>query len=256
MMTNMRSYDDLARARVLFDRGLTTSVVSRELGIPRTTVRDWRHGRTRAQHRGPGCPDCAGPAHDFGAIDSRSYAYLLGQYLGDGCLIRYPRAHRLQIACCDDYPGIKDEVEASIAAVLPTTRVGRTPSTGCTYIGSYSKAWPCLFPQHGSGRKHEREIRLTDWQIEHCEREPGMLLRGLIHSDGSRCINRVTAPATGKCYAYPRYFFDNRSDDILLIFGAACDRVGVRYRWGSDTSLSVARRADVAVLDRLVGPKT
>lgn len=83
-----------------------------------------------------------------------------------------------------------------------------------------------------------------------------MLLRGLIHSDGCRCINRVTAPATGKVYEYPRYFFDNKSDDILLIFGAACERVGAQYRWIREDGLSVARRDDVARLDTFIGPKS
>lgn len=27
-----------------------------------------------------------------------------------------------------------------------------------------SKHWPCLFPQHGPGRKHHRRIALEPWQ--------------------------------------------------------------------------------------------
>jgi hypothetical protein len=31
-------------------------------------------------------------------------------------------------------------------------------------VSSYWKHWPCLFPQHGPGRKHERRIALVPWQ--------------------------------------------------------------------------------------------
>jgi hypothetical protein len=69
----------------------------------------------------------------------------------------------------------------------------------CAQISSYSKAWPCYFPQHGPGRTHERKIELTAWQWGYVWQEPGMFLRGLIHSDGCRVSNEVWH---GK-YAYP-----------------------------------------------------
>ena len=31
-------------------------------------------------------------------------------------------------------------------------------------VYSFSKHWPCLFPQHEPGRKHERKIELMPWQ--------------------------------------------------------------------------------------------
>ena len=61
---------------------------------------------------------------------------------------------------------------------------------------SYSNAWPCLFPQHGPGKKHLRRIVLTRWQERSVRRAPELLLRGLIHSDGCRFVN------TGRCL-YP-----------------------------------------------------
>lgn len=48
------------------------------------------------------------------------------------------------------------------------------------------RAWSCLFPQHGPGRKHARPIVLADWQQEIVCEHPGRFLRGLIHSDGWR----------------------------------------------------------------------
>jgi hypothetical protein len=79
-------------------------------------------------------------------------------------------------------------------------------------VSSYWKHWPCLFPQHGLGRKHERRIALVPWQQRIVDAHPDQLVRGLIHSDGSRHINRIKHPK--RTYEYVRYEFSNRSADI------------------------------------------
>jgi hypothetical protein len=141
-----------------------------------------------------------------------------------------------------------DQCELAMAEVLPG-RVGRVQQEGCTEVGSYSKHWPCLFPQHGPGRKHQRKIELVPWQQEIVDADPRPLLRGLIHSDGCRILNWV------KGTPYPRYQFTNRSRDIRELFGRACDALGVEWRQSNRYSLSVARRGSVALLDEFVGPK-
>lgn len=82
---------------------------------------------------------------------------------------------------------------------------------------------------------------------------PALLVRGLIHSEGCRCINRVVA--RGKTYEYIRYLFANHSLDIQAIFREACGRIGVEVRNNSAVSLSVARRSSVDTLEQVVGPK-
>ena len=49
-----------------------------------------------------------------------------------------------------------------MAQVVPN-KVGRARKRNERYweVASFSKHWPCLFPQHGPGRKHERKIELT-----------------------------------------------------------------------------------------------
>ena len=116
------------------------------------------------------------------------------------------------------------------------------------------KAWRCLFPQHGRGKKHERNIELADWQRELVACAPGSLLRGLIHTDGWRATNRVVSK--GKTYEYPRYQFSNRSDDIRRIFTNACDALGIEWRSWTRYHVSVAKRSAVAQLDAYVGPKS
>src|SRR5918999_6290845 len=122
------------------------------------------------------------------------YCYLLGLYLGDGCISAGPRdVYRLRIHLDLAYPGIVDECETAIQAVAPRNRVHRLlrtsnytkgPEPSLVEVSAYSRAWPCLFPQHGPGRKHEREIKLVAWQRALVQRHARSLLRGLIHSDG------------------------------------------------------------------------
>jgi hypothetical protein len=80
---------------------------------------------------------------------------------------------------------------------------------------------------------------------------PRQLLRGLIHSDGCRAINRVR---NGK-HAYPRYFFTNSSADILEIFRQTCDAVGISHRDSNVNTISVARKEAVAALQAFMDPK-
>jgi hypothetical protein len=120
-------------------------------------------------------------------------------------------------------------------------------------VGSYSKHWPHMFPQHAAGRKHERRIALDPWLQRIVERYPGRLLRGLIHSDGCRVTNTIRHPK--KTYRYPRYFFSNRSLDIQRIFCDGCDRLGIAWRQDGPWNISVGRGDAVAIMDRHVGPK-
>lgn len=169
-------------------------------------------------------------------------------------MVRQKSSYRFGIFSDNRHPRMHAEIAEALADVLPGPTVRVSRQVGCVRIGFSSRQWPCLFPQHGPGPKHRRPIQLTDWQIAHCERHPDALLRGLIHSDGCRCTNRVRS-AAGRTYEYPRYFFTNASDDILLICAAAFERVGVAYRWTNARTLSVARRDDVARLDAFIGPK-
>jgi len=95
---------------------------------------------------------------------------------------------------------------------------------------------------------------LTDWQraiaLDH---HPQLLVRGLIHSDGCRCINRVVT--RDKSYEYVRYLFANHSRDIQDIFREACTRIGVEVRNNSPVSMSIAKRPSVEILEAVVGPK-
>jgi hypothetical protein len=143
-----------------------------------------------------------------------------------------------------------EECEDAMREVMPRSRLNRVSYGTWVELYSYSKSWPCLFPQHGSGKKHERLISLEAWQWELVSRRPDRLLRGLLHSDGCRFQN------TGRGgWSHPRYAFTNLSLDIRVIFCIACDLLGLRWTASANKTIYVSRGADVAVLDLFVGPK-
>jgi hypothetical protein len=221
-------------------------------------IRHWRRGSRRTsttgkQGRSVCCPRC-----DRISLDEPAYAYLLGLYLGDGWITRGRRnVYALSIVCSDCWPGLMAAAEATMSAVMPTSRVFRVQRTGCTEVKSTSKHWLCLFPQHGPGRKHCRRIELEPWQQTIVRASPGAFARGLFHSDGCRFTNRVRRSRVegDRWYEYPRYMFTNESRDILEICGSTLDQLGVSWRFSRRNTISVARREAVARLDQFVGPK-
>jgi hypothetical protein len=255
----MRPSDQVMTVVNLAASGKSELAISRETGIPRSTVRGWLAGPVPSG-RAPnevGCPRCGAAQHRFEDLPPE-YAYLLGLYLGDGCVSAHPRGvYKLRLFLDARYPEIIAAGEAAVRSILPANRSNRVLRSG-GYANSsprsnvevcvYSKALPCLFPQHGPGRKHERPIELEPWQLDLVTKHPDQLLRGLIHSDGCRFVN------TGRKWRHPRYSFSNRSDDIRRIFCDACDLLGVRWTTAPHT-VYVSRVRDVAVLDGFIGPK-
>lgn len=200
------------------------------------------------------CERCGTSGHTLERLPCNAYTYLLGLYLGDGCLFTNRRVTSLRITLDTAYPWII----ISCADAVEDVR-GRRPhvasrsQTNCAIVTSYWRPWRCLLPQHGRGRKHLRPIELEPWQRTLVDRDPRPFIRGLIHSDGWRGTNRVHAK--GRDYAYPRYQFSNRSSDIRRLFTDACDLLAIEWRPWGPYHVSIARRSSVAKLDTFIGPK-
>jgi len=175
-----------------------------------------------------GVAPCAVCQGDSTELPAGAYNYLFGQYLGDGHLVTTSGTR----------PGL----------------VRRRNSARVITVQSYWTHWPCLLPQHGPGYKHTRSVHLASWQQQLVAIDPWAFIRGLVHSDGCRALNRVRVK--GREYHYPRYFFANESTDILEIAGWALDLVGVEWRFNRRNSISVARRTAVRRMDEHIGPKT
>ncbi|MFB9520570.1 MULTISPECIES: helix-turn-helix domain-containing protein [Streptomyces] len=239
------------RALSLVAQGRSLNSVSKETGISRYAIRSWQT-RIEPLPRSAGAPIRDTPA------DPAAYSYLLGLYLGDGCLSEHPHGgHQLRIACADAWPGLIEECRTAITEVLPQSKVCLLQRQGCVSVTSYSRSWPDLFPQHAPGKKHLRQIGLRPWQQRIVDEFPWEFIRGLVHSDGCRITNWTTRLIGGvrKRYEYPRYFFTNKSEDIRHMFTDALDSVGVAWKPSSAWNISVARRASVALMDAHVGPK-
>ena len=93
-----------------------------------------------------------------------AYVYLLGLYLGDGCISAHPRqVYKLRIVLDLKYPGIiklsrsrdrRDPWKARARPKAPDPQLRRGQ-----FLLEQS---PCYLPQHGAGPKHGRRIWLAD----------------------------------------------------------------------------------------------
>jgi hypothetical protein len=234
---------DRELVRRLLGKGLRDREVAELSGISANTIGRWRRSWPPIEIRWS-------PAH------AQSYAYLLGMYLGDGCLSTVGGGAILRVSCDLRYPRIIDDCWTAMVLSMPRCR----PRFAAYYdaqavnVTACGKLWRHAFPQHGPGRKHERPIVLEAWQQEIVDHHPGEFLRGLIHSDGCRTINRFkTTLPSGRVaeYAYARYFFSNLSADIRGLFCATCDQLGVRWTLSNPRNVSVSHRTSVAALDAL-----
>jgi hypothetical protein len=259
MPQHIRPQSTVDCALRLSDCGVLDDQIAQICGVAVKTVCRWRRhyqrqGLTRGgNHAAPPCPVC-----EDGPLDEGGYSLVLGLYLGDGHLVRCRRGvFKLSIVQDSRYPGLIEECRLAMQTVKPGSRPHLRRREGCTSIEAYSKQWACVFPQHGPGVKHQRMIRLETWQREIIEADPRPFLRGLFHSDGCRVTNWTVRIVAGqpKRYEYPRYFFSNRSEDILGLCMWALDLLRIAWRRNGEWSISVARRGAVAHLDEFVGPK-
>ncbi len=206
----------------------------------------------------------------FTRLDYEAVCCLFGTGLSDRAIARrHTSVERLSSG--SGLLGSADRQRSSVSADLerdpgrdanhlPGRPVGTSPRG--RRVGHPARRPPrdgtCI-PPHGPGRKHLRKIVLEDWQFELTPANRDALVRGLIHSDGCRCVNSFrTALPSGRIaeYSYVRYFFTNHSADIRCIFREHCQLLGVRVTQPSCRSLAVSHRDSIAILERLIGPKS
>jgi hypothetical protein len=233
----------------LIASGVNDCEIARRLGLARTTIRDWRNQPYGKWRDTATCPRCGRASRPM-AFAPGDYAELLGIYLGDGCVSRQGRTWRLRVSLDTRHTLILDEVDELLRRCFPGHKVGRTTPRdgGCAVPWVYSSHLPCLFPQHGPGKKHERTIRLEAWQEQLVAESPWRFLRGCVWTDGCSFINR-TGP-----YEYLSYDFFNLSEDILDVFAWAGDLVGVEHR-RYEHRIRIYQRASVALMEQHIGLK-
>lgn len=267
----MYSREIVDKALQLRSLGWSQQHIAFACGVSQRAVSHWINGTrrnpatdARRADRTSYCPQCSD-----GTIHKEAYSYLLGAYLGDGHIVeikRKPGLYSLSVFYDNKYPQLITYCQAAMDSVFPI-KACRVKRSGCTEIKSYSKHWTCVFPQHGPGKKPERPTPLEPWQQRIVDEHPEALIRGLMHSDGCRVINRIPKKRSddeAKYYEYLRYHFTNTSTDIIDILTHALDRLGIAWKIHVDKReplhrdtyiVSISRRKAVAVMERIVGPK-
>ena len=214
--------------------GVSIRKTALELGIDRETVRKYRDVPLEHSTR------------LFSSIESLNesckthYAYILGLYLGDGDISKFPRTFRLRLYFNSETNS--RIIARSIVSLNNIFRKNRRSkykqrTANCTEVSIYSNVLPTLFPQHGTGKKHSRDVSLKDnqqWLFD--DQYAKILLAGLHDSDG--CFY-----SEGK---YDRFMFTNTSDDIIRIYKKILDMYNIHY-----TESSVKREGNERNITRI-----
>lgn len=195
-------------------------------------------------------------ASDF---ERRSYAFLLGMYLGDGHISKCGRVWRFRLFLDYKYQGLIEQCRKSMKIVFKYNKVGEyigknkvTGQNNYVELFCHNKNMLDYFPQHGKGKKHNRKIVIHEWQEKILKSFPEEFLRGLLLSDGSRYLNGDNQV----CYG-----FNNMSDDIARICREYCDMLDIYYTFRKEKKdkkrniITFYRRDAVAKLDSFVGAK-
>ncbi len=265
----MREYEEYYKILELWESGCSKQHIEFTLDIPLGTIRDCikKYGTLKNLQENKAEASKSTPApilericNPENALIQEAYAYALGMYLGDGYIVKNTRIYYLRITLDTRYPQIIEHCKTCIQLLLPDNKVNILYSkrgNWCEVISTY-KFWPEIFPQHGSGYKHDRAIELADWQRIIIDRYPIAFFRGLYHSDGSRFSNVIN----GK--DYPRYQFTQISNDIRQLFCYTCDLLGLHWTEKNrtkdgvrrTTDIFISKRKDVDWLDSMVGAKS
>lgn len=248
----MHKPEIIKKAIELYENGQNKCEISRELGISRSTIRGWLNNRgpvLELVYRGDlkslpsgvpvriraGLPPIESPKH---------YAYILGVYLGDGHISKQARTYRLRIFQDARYKNLIERYKLYLSKIFPKNKVSisKWHVENCKVIMVHNNEIPLLFPQHGSGRKHSRDIFLEDWQKKIVSKYPNEFISGLIDSDGCRFVVKKTGDI--------RYQFTNKSEDIKQIFKWACGLIGVECNLRKGyKNVTVQKQSSVKIME-------
>src|SRR5690242_12414187 len=114
----MRSAEEFDAANRLIAAGMNDCAIARQLSVPRGTIKDWRC-RPQVRSRLLRGSSTCGVAHDFSNLPAAAYCYVLGLYLGDGCISRNTRVWHLRVTLDKQYPAIINRCRQAIDLLMP-----------------------------------------------------------------------------------------------------------------------------------------
>lgn len=185
----------------------------------------------------------------------KSYAYILGIYLGDGYINKTLRTWKLRIFQDKKYINVVKEIEENLKIIFPYNRTNKiSHGKNCYEIYIYNNNIIELFPQHDKGKKYKRKIKLETWQEEIINEFPFLFIKGLIHSDGCSYISKSNKKE------YLNYGFCNKSFDIINLLINSLNKVNISYNLYFNKNkeiyrLSIVKRKSVNFLYKKIGIK-
>jgi len=186
---------------------------------------------------------------DIDIIDKKSYSYILGLYLGDGYINKMKRTYRLRIFLDSRQDLVIKECEENLKKLFPDNKIAILKTIyNSVIISVYSNFIPIIFPQHGLNKKHERNIKLEEFQKIILISD--FFMKGLFHSDGSFYLSKNS---------YPRYIFTNKSKQIIEMFSDCLLEKGItsriRKRMNEIYDIQIQNKKDVENLYPILGEK-
>jgi hypothetical protein len=237
-----------------FKEGKNKSQLSKEYKIPRPTIRYWISSDIINFQKSKDMSTKIKINECYQRIEKKIELYnlILGLYLGDGNIsINGKKSFKLRIVQDNKYPGIIKEIQKSLSKFFDKKSLV-TKSNGCSVLIIFDKNLPVYFPQHGSGKKHDREIELSNFQRENIDYKN--LLRGLWISDGS-----FYKASDGK-YSYERYNFTNKSTDIISLFEECLVSLDIKYdkrvKKNGIWVIQIQKKSEVDKMKKVVGVKS
>jgi len=197
--------------------------------------------------------------HNWNESQEKSYSYVLGFYLGDGCLQhdkkKKTRSYTLFISNQANFHKMNQQISKSLEVLFQkkVVRIYKRKNSNCLNIKLTAVNLNLLFP-HGEGKKHERKIVLEDWQLNLIEKFPKEFIKGMLESDGCRFQARKI------CSTYYVYKFDNKSCDLHEILQRIAKILNLHFTFTSSKgnkihTTSFYKKEDVLFLDSFIGVK-
>lgn len=259
--TKRKSVAEYNSAMDSYSSGMSIKDISEKMKINRSTISNWVCGATgvsytsKVKHYSK-LPNEYDPVKFMQSLNpsitnehrNNVYSYILGLYLGDGCINKFARTKRLNVSCDEKYPELNNHISNMFEYLFGSpVKIIHKKNSKCIDICYSNCNLGLLFPQDGKGKKHDRCIYLTEWQRGIINFK--FLLVGLFHSDG--CFYK--RPNWNKYY----YSFVNKSPDIINIFSECLTHFNIHHgivdRKGCIFNINVYRDSDK--LKELIGTK-
>ena len=139
--------------------GVSQRQIARDLNVDHTTIAYWiKNGFSSGTRNFKSNSD--EEIYNICKKYSAEYSYILGSYLGDGHITKMPRTYKLRIFNDAKYDNIIEDQSQALSVLFPENviRQHKQLHSNCVEVIIHNKELPRFFPQHDSGKKHDRDV--------------------------------------------------------------------------------------------------